>query len=138
MKNLSNLEFGKVFLNMTQKAQTGREKHISKFESIKTSVCLHFTSVCVLVTQLWLTLRDPMDYRLPGSSIHGILQARILEWVAMPFSRGNSWLRDQIRVSWTAGRFFTVWADLGSPFTSLPHGKSTLCLCIWNTGIPNE
>ena len=78
MKNLSNLEFGKVFLNMTQKAQTGREKHISKFESIKTSAYLHFTSVCVLVTQLWLTLCDPMDYRLPGSSIHGILQARIL------------------------------------------------------------
>ena len=38
-----------------------------------------------------LTLWDPMDYSLPGSSVHGILQARILEWVAMPFSRGSSW-----------------------------------------------
>ena len=46
--------------------------------------------VCVLVVQLCLTLFDPMDYSLPGSSVHGILQARILEWVAMPFSRGSS------------------------------------------------
>ena len=40
-----------------------------------------------VVTQLCLTLCDPMDYILPGSSVHGILQARTLEWVAMPFSR---------------------------------------------------
>ena len=45
---------------------------------------------CVLVAQLHLTLCDPMDYGPPGSSVHGILQARILEWVAIPFSRGSS------------------------------------------------
>ena len=45
---------------------------------------------------------------LPGSSVHGILQARILEWVATPFSRGFSWPRDWIRVSRIAGRFFTI------------------------------
>ena len=44
-------------------------------------------SVKVLVTQSCLTLCDPMDYSLPGSSAHGILQARILEWVAISFSR---------------------------------------------------
>ena len=45
--------------------------------------------VCnVLVTQSCLTLCDPMDCMLPGSSVHGILQARILEWVVIPFSRG--------------------------------------------------
>ena len=44
---------------------------------------------CCLVTQLCLTLCDPMDCRPPGSSVHGILQARILEWVAMPSSRGS-------------------------------------------------
>ena len=43
-----------------------------------------------LVTQSCLTLCDPMDCSLPGSSIHGFLQARILEWVAIPFSRGSS------------------------------------------------
>ena len=41
---------------------------------------------------------------------HGILQARILEWVAIPFSRGSSWPRDQTQVSYIAGRFFTFWA----------------------------
>ena len=64
-------------------------------------------SVCVLVTQSCLTLCDPMDYSLPGSSGHGILQARILEWVAFPFSRGSSRPRDQTQVSCIAGRFFT-------------------------------
>ena len=45
-----------------------------------------------------------------SSSVHGILQARILEWVAIPFSRGSSWLRDQTWVSCIAGRFLSVWA----------------------------
>ena len=49
-------------------------------------------------------------YSLSGSSIHGILQARILEWVAIPFSRGSSWPRDRTQVSCIAGRFFTIWA----------------------------
>ena len=51
-----------------------------------------------------------MDYSLPGSPVHGISQARILEWVAISFSRGSSWPRDQIQVSCIAGRFFTIWA----------------------------
>ena len=51
------------------------------------------------VAQLCLTLCDPMDYSLPGSSLHGILQARILEWVAISFSRGSSRLRDRTWVS---------------------------------------
>ena len=49
--------------------------------------------------QLCLTLGDPMDCSPPGSSVRGILQARILEWVAMPSSRGSSQPRDQTRVS---------------------------------------
>ena len=56
------------------------------------------------------TLCHPMDYSLPGSSIHGILQARILEWVVISFSWGFSWPRDQTWVSCIAGRFFTIWA----------------------------
>ena len=55
-----------------------------------------------------LTLCDPMDYSPPGSSVQGILQAKILEWVAIPFSRGSSQLRDQTRISCIAGRFFTI------------------------------
>ena len=51
-----------------------------------------------------------MDCSPPGSSVHGILQARILEWVAIPFSKVTSWPRDQTQVSGITGRFFTVWA----------------------------
>ena len=50
-----------------------------------------------------------MDCSLPGSFVHGILQARILEWVAVPFSRGSSQPRDQTQVSCTAGGFFTAY-----------------------------
>ena len=64
--------------------------------------------VKVLVTQSCLTLCDLMDCSPPGSSLHGILQARILEWVAIPLSRGSSPPRDQTQVSCTAGRFLTV------------------------------
>ena len=49
---------------------------------------------CMLVTQLCLNFRDSMDCRLPHLSVHGILQARILEWVAIPFFRGSSQYRD--------------------------------------------
>ena len=51
-----------------------------------------------------------MGYSPPGSSVHGFLHARILEWVAIPFSRGSSRPRDWIQVSCIAGRFFTIWA----------------------------
>ena len=51
-----------------------------------------------------------MDCSLPGSSVHGIPQSRILEWVAIPFSRGSSLPKDQTQVSCIAGRFFTIWA----------------------------
>ena len=54
-------------------------------------------------------LCNPTDCSPPGSSVHGILQARILEWVAIPFSRGSSWPRGWTKVSHTAGRFFTIW-----------------------------
>ena len=51
-----------------------------------------------------------MDCILPGSSVHGIFQTRVLEWVAIAFSRGSSQTRDQAQVSCTAGRRFTLWA----------------------------
>jgi len=61
-----------------------------------------------LVAQLCLTLCNPMDCSPPGSSVHGILQASILEWVEISFSRGSSQRRDQTWVSCIAGRFFTI------------------------------
>ena len=60
------------------------------------------------VAQLCPTLCDPMDCRPPGSSVHGISQASILEWVAISFSRGSSRPRDRTRVSCIAGRGFNL------------------------------
>ena len=74
-------------------------------------ICLN---VKVKVAQLRLTLCNPMDY-----IVHGILQARILEWVAFPFSRVSSKPRDQTQVSCIAGGFFTSWATGKSKNTGM-------------------
>ena len=73
---------------------------------IKTTVRYHFTLFRMLwwyfdanLLQSCLTLCDPMDYSLPGSSVHGILWTIILEWVAISFSRGSSWPRDLFRMA---------------------------------------
>ena len=63
-----------------------------------------------LISQSCPTLCDPMDCSPPGSSVHGSLQERILEWVTMPFSRGSSQSRDRTQVSCITGRFFTICA----------------------------
>ena len=68
------------------------------------------------VADLCLTLGDPMDCSLPCSFIHGIFQARILEWVAISFSRGPSWPRDWTQVSCIRGRPITIWATRESSF----------------------
>ena len=60
------------------------------------------------VAQLCPTLCDPVDCNLLGFSVHGILQARILEWIAISFSRGSSRPRDQTRISHIGGRRFTL------------------------------
>ena len=60
--------------------------------------------------QSCLTLCNPMDCSLRGSSVHGNFQARVLEWVAISFSRGSSWPRDWTQVSRIAGTRFTIWA----------------------------
>ena len=65
--------------------------------------------VCVLFAQLCLTLCDSIDCSLPGSFVR-VLQARILEWVAITFSRGSSQPRDRTWVSCIVGRCFTIWA----------------------------
>ena len=64
----------------------------------------------VLVAQSCWTLCDPKDGSPPGSSVHGIVQARILEWITIPVSRGSSQPRDRTQVSCIVGRFFIFWA----------------------------
>ena len=84
------------------------------FKPLFKSYFLHLINMCMfsnnpstyLVSQSYPTLCDPMDCSPPGSSVCGILQARILEWVAISSSRGSSQRRDQTCVSCIAGRFF--------------------------------
>ena len=71
------------------------------------------------VAQSCPTLCNPMDCSLPDSSVRGILQARRVEWVAFPFSRGTSRPRVWTWVSCIAGRFSTVWATLTTPYIYL-------------------
>ena len=77
----------------------------TSFTSHNQHFALVMVSECVKVAQSCLTLCDPMDY-----AVHGLLQARVLEWVAFPFSGASSQLRDQTQVSCIAGGFFTSWA----------------------------
>ena len=95
-----------------REVQEGEDIHIYMcvcvyIYNIYVYICI-YVCMCMLVTQLCLTLCDPMDCSPPGSSVRGILQARILEWVAMSFSRESSQPRDQTRVSRIAGRVFTI------------------------------
>ena len=86
--------------------QRNKNKHYIQF--IQNHSRKNRKKLKVLVTQSSLILCDPVGYSPSGSSIHGILQARILEWVAIPFSRGSSQPRDPTRVPFIAGRYFTV------------------------------
>ena len=85
----------------------GMQGWLNTCESINTMYCSN--KYCeALITQVMSDLCDPLDCSPPGTSIHEILQARMLEWVAVSFSSGSSWSRDRIWVSCTAGRFFPL------------------------------
>ena len=78
------------------------------------------------VANSYPTLCGPMDYSRPGSSVLGISQARILEWVAIPFSRASSWPRDGTRISCIGGGFFTA----------VPLGKTYSFLALRSPAVP--
>ena len=83
------------------------------------------TKVEVLVAQSCRLFATPFSV----ASVHGILQARILEWVAIPFSRGSSQPKDRIRVSCTADEFFTIWATSEAP-KGMGHSQSKMITII--------
>ena len=90
-----------------------------------------------MCTPSCLTLCDPMDCGLPGSSVHGISQARILVWVAVSFSKGSSWPRDWTHISCVsgiAGGFFATWAmwliSISAEAVCMPEGLCMSCV-IW-------
>ena len=93
---------------------------------IQTLVQSYQLMLC-LVAQSCTTLcdSDPMDYSPPGSSVMGILQTRILKWVAIPFSRGSSQPRDWTEVSRIAGRFFLPFEQLRKPYQLVAVGFYT-------------
>ena len=96
--------------------------------------------VCESCSAMW-TLCDPVDYSLPGSSVHGILQVRILKWVAIPFSRRSSQPKVQTPVSQVAGRFFSVWATREARFivdTKLICARSSFSYFSWHRRILND
>ena len=94
---------------------------------------LHIPSACVHARclQSCPTFCDPMDHNPSGSSVLGILQARILEWVAISFSRGSSWPSDWTWVSRTAGRLFTVGVTREFAFCLPSSNVSTSPLALW-------
>ena len=109
LKSPSYVHFYRSFLLITQFLIE------SCFKKIPGS--LIYFSIESEVAQLCPTLCDPMDCSLSGSSVRGIFQARVLEWIAISFSRGSSWPRDRTRVSCIAGRHFTVWATREAQFS---------------------
>ena len=90
------------------------------------------------VAQSCPTLCDPMDCSLPGSSIRGILQARILEWVAISFSRGSSQPRDWTQVSRIRGRCFNLWATRKAQIYPYPYPYSYLYLYPYLSILPGS
>ena len=98
---------------------------------------LYVVSVCVLVAQSCPTHWDPVDCSPPGSSSHGILQARILEQIAIPFSRGSSWPRDRTQGSWIKDGFLTIWVTREAQGVSTQHinkrvaGIFCICWPLW-------
>ena len=87
------------------------------------------------VTQSYPTLCDPMDCSLPGSSVYGIFQAIVLEWIAISFSRGSSQPRDRTQVSHIIDRCFTVWATREVLSKRSQTQKATPCMipCMWHS-----
>ena len=102
-----------TFLNVEKKSQ--KDKNILWHMKINCN-----QNFKIHERSLFETLCDLMDCSTPDSSVHGILQVRTLEWVAISPPRGSSQPRDQIQVSCIAGRFFTIWATRETPLGTQP------------------
>ena len=101
MKNHKSVSFRSppITIRMTKMLEHSELQCWQWFKEISTLIhwCVH--AMCAELLHSYPPLCNPMDYSPPGSSIHGIVQARILEWVSFSFSRGSSRPRDQTRIS---------------------------------------
>ena len=100
----------------------------TKHDLYKLYMKIHGLPCCCLVAKSHPTLFDTVDYSPQGSSVHGISQARILEWVAIFFSRGSFWLRDRTHISCVGRQVLYHWVTWEAPFLFKPGSKSFPCL----------
>ena len=112
INNLQKIVWTKVYI--LQQKLFLKKIYIYIYVCVCVCVCV-CSKWCVLAAQSCPSLCVPMDCNPPGYSVHGILQARILERVVIPFSRGSSQPRDQTWVSCIIGGFFTVWTTREAP-----------------------
>ena len=99
--------YGKGWYIPKESPETWKQIHMYRQKTLHI-LCQISLLECCWCAQLWPTLCNSMYYSLPGSSAHGIFQARILEWVAIPFSRGSSQPRDQTCISCVGRGFFST------------------------------
>ena len=107
----------------TQQFKTTNIYHLAQFLRVRN---LEAAWKWKSLSHVWLY--DPMAY-----TVHGILQVRILEWVAFPFSRGSSQSRDQTQVSHSAGRLFTSWATREALWIRPRGGEIPVAFILWRT-----
>ena len=146
-KTWKELNKGKIKIKIPLPQQAKTREHLARGDIVLgqsigwlTDICWAPSACGVLFlalfgkkedTEVMSNSCDPMDCSLPGSSIHEILQARILEWIAISFSRGSSWPRNQTWVSSISGRFFTNWAMKEAPFKYSIYYISVYFLISW-------
>ena len=130
-RNINNLRYADDTTLMAESEEELKSLLMKVKESEKAGLKLNIQKTKVMasspievkwseVAESCPTLCDPVDCSLPGSSVHGILQARILEWVTISFSRGSSQPRDRTQVSCIGSRCFNLWATREA---QLLHGK---------------
>ena len=114
---VQNLHVGQeaTELDMEQQTVPNWERSMSRLYIVTLLFNLHAECTVLIAPQLCPSLCNPTDYTPPGSSVHGVLQARILEWVAISFSRGSMRPRSWTQLSSTAGRFYNIWATREFP-----------------------
>ena len=118
-----------VSISSTVLKRSGKSRHLHLVSHIKGK------SFNLLPLNIMLSVSDscdPMDCSLPGSSVHGILQARILEWVAISFSRGSSRPKNQTWVSCIAGRYFTNWTTREALKYNISCCSLFVCFCLFS------
>ena len=128
---------------ISDKGTDVQKGEVASLQRIKAVSCLEVKWSEVKLLSCVRLFATPMDSNLSGSSVHGIFQARVLEWIAISFSRGSSRPRNRTRISRIAGRRFTVWATREAlvPYSNIKQQREaasvTLSIVKWITFLPH-